>query len=190
MAFRDIPSADPYIRLFYQGSIVTYLFSSHGIWSPSRDGMTRLKYTYHWYTQPTAVLTGTQYLQMFAKIATADPVDTSGPGSGEVQNTLLVPLEQGLFGFTARSFLAATKDSNPKGLALLAFHGSKAVPGMRLNQLDAQLLPALNYPLDRAVQMVVCRSLEMNHIVPEVTDQVVVLAPGMTPFNSITDDML
>ncbi|MGH7050577.1 MAG: hypothetical protein ACREE5_08025 [Acetobacteraceae bacterium] len=159
--------------------------------------MTQVRYTYHWYTQPTAVLTGTQYLKMLGETSTvlgetstAEPVDISSPGSGLIQNTLLVPLEQRLLTFTVKSFQDSIKKGNPAELALLAFHGSKAVPGMRLNLLDSQLLPALNYPTDRPVRMVVCRSLDMNHVAPQVTNQVVVLAPGMTPFNSITNDML
>lgn len=190
MPFVDIPAQDPYLRLFTQGPVKSIVFSSHGIWSPAKDGMTRLQYTYHWYTRPTEVLTGEEYVAKVGKMGIVDPVDISGPGSGQVPNTTLFPLEQDLFAFTARTFQGAVKESNPNGLGLLAFHGNKAVPGMRLNQLDSQLLPALRYPLSKPVHMVVCRSLEMNHVVPNVTNQVVVIRQAMTPFNSITDDML
>ncbi|MGO4835700.1 hypothetical protein AB4144_26000 [Rhizobiaceae sp. 2RAB30] len=123
-------------------------------------------------------------------MGTAEPIDTFGPGSGQVANMLLIPLEQSLFAFTAKTFREAVKPTNPRGLALLAFHGNKAVPGMRLNLLDTQLLPALQYPLSRPVHMVVCRSLDMKHVEPTVTNNIRVIGEPITPFNSITDEML
>jgi hypothetical protein len=190
MPFRDIPPNDPYLRQFYQGNPGRIVFSAHGIWNPAKDGMTRVNYTYYWYTQPTAVLTGSQYVAKLREMGSAMPVDTFGPGSGQVANMLLVPLEQTIFAFTASAFRDAVSVANSKELTLLAFHGNKTVGAMRLDMLDKQLLPAFRYPVTEPVHMVVCRSLEQRHVDPAVTNDVVVLTQAMTPFNSITDKML
>jgi hypothetical protein len=98
-------------------------------------------------------------------------------------------LDPTLFTFTVQAFHPVTNGPNPNGLALLAFMGNATVKGMRLNQLDTQLLPYLQYATNRPVHMVVCRSLALRHVVPAIPNRFVVV-PAMTPFNSITDDML
>jgi hypothetical protein len=190
MPFSDIPPKNPYLRLFTQGpNTRSIIFSSHGIWRPAKEGMTTLKYTYYWYAQPTASLSYQEYRAKVQQMGTAPPVDTFGPGSGQVANMLLLPLEQSLFGPTVQGFNEKVGPSNPQGLALLAFHGNKDVTAMTLSMLDTQLLPALRYPVTTPVHMVVCRSLAMKNVTPVVKNNVAVIWP-LTPFNSITDDML
>ncbi|WP_346839959.1 hypothetical protein [Microbulbifer sp. SAOS-129_SWC] len=190
MAFIDIPDVNPYCRFFSNGPTKQLIFSSHGIWSPKSDGMTRVNYTYHWYSQPTEPLYHSEYLNKLPSMGHAEPIDTLGPGSGSVANTLFVPLDQQLFMLTARAFQNQVRTTNPLGLSLLAFHGSNTVRAMNLHLLDKQLLPALKYPVNRPVHMIVCRSLQMKAVTPVVRKNVTVIGPALTPFNSITNDML
>jgi len=57
-------------------------------------------------------------------------------------------------------------------MALMAFHGSKDLPGMKLSLLDSQLLPLFKYPVEKPVHMVVCRSLNLNQVIPTVRNTV------------------
>lgn len=192
MAFQDI-GTPAYCRFFYNGPSRSFIFSAHGIWVPAQHGMTRVDYTYHWYTQPLEPLSHSQYLSVLGKVGiSAEPVDQFGPGSGSVANMLFVPLEPQLFTATARPFSEKISSSNPLGLSLLAFHGSSAVPCMSLHLLDKQLLPALKLPKDQPVHMIVCRSLHMKQVNTVVRDQVVVIdrTPWPNPFDSVTNDML
>jgi hypothetical protein len=204
MLFQDFPPGAPYLRLFYPDNkvISQMVFSSHGIWDPAKYGMTRLRYTYYWYTQPSVVLKGEEYARKVLEMGSASPVDIFGPGSGEVANMALFPLEQSIFAFTVKRFREAYATTNPKGMGLMAFHGNKDVPGMKLSTLDSQLLPHFKYPVETPVHMVVCRSLNMNHVTTTVSNEVKVIAPSdgelkpvpspatMNPFDSITEDML
>lgn len=197
MPVRDLPEPDKaYLRLIWKNNLVNMVFSSHGIWRPAKEGMTRVNYTYHWYTEPNTVLSGAAYQNKLNTMGAAPPVDTFGPGSGDVANMLLLPLEAALFRWTNEVF-AEQKiyGANPTELSLLTFfQNNVGVPGMTLKMLDTQLLPALRYPLANPVHMVVCRSLHMNHVVPVVAQNVVVMRPledlPTTPFSSITNDML
>lgn len=196
MKFVDYPDGkNPYIRLFCpdDNAIQQAVFSAHGIWDPAKDGMTRVQYTYYWYVQNTLVLTGEEYAKKVVDLGDISPADIIGPGSGEVPNTVLVPLEQKTFGFTVKRFREAYADKNPKGMGLIAFQGSKDVPGMRLSTLDKQLLPMFRMPVDRPIHMVVCRSTTLKHVVPVVSADVKVVLPPMPapkPFDSITNDDL
>lgn len=193
MPVQDLPNPDAaYLRMIWKKALGSLVFSSHGIWRPSKEGMTRVNYTYHWYTQPNTVLTGTEYKNKLTTMGAASPVDSFGPGSGEVANMLLLPLEAGLFKWTNEVFAdQKIYGENPKDLALLTFFQNKVgVNAMSLKLLDTQLLPAIKYPKDRPVHMVVCRSLGMNHVVPVVTHNVVVWDEWPNPFDSITNDML
>lgn len=193
MPVKDLPTPEKaYLRLIWKNTLENLVFSSHGIWRPGKEGMTRVNYTYHWYTQPNTVLSGSAYKSQLASMGAAAPVDSFGPGSGEVANMLLVPLEAGLFKWTNETFAdEKIHGENPTNLSLLTFFkNTVGVQAMTLKMLDSQLLPWLKYPLGRPVHMVVCRSLEMNHVVPVVTHNVVVMASLPSPFDSITNDML
>lgn len=196
MKFVDYPDAkSPYLRLFCPDDnvIKQTVFSAHGIWDPAKYGMTRLQYTYYWYVQNTLVLTGEEYAKKVVDFGAVSPADIIGPGSGEVPDTGLFPLEQKTFGFTVKKFREAYADKNPKGMGLIAFHGNKDVPGMKLSMLDKQLLPAFKMPVDRPIHMVVCRSTTLKHVDPVVSTDVRVVLPSLPipkPFDSITDDAL
>jgi hypothetical protein len=191
LKFLDFP-APAYLRFFYEnlGDIGQLIFSSHGIWSPAKHGMTPLRYTYYWYVQPSVALTGAEYARRVVEMGAASPVDITGPGSGSVANIALYPLEQAIFTHTVRHFRDAYATENPKNMALMAFHGNKDVPGMTLSMLDSQLLPHFRYPLERPVHMVVCRSYNLNHVTTTVKPNVQVMAALPSISASITNDML
>jgi hypothetical protein len=191
MQIQDFTPAKPYVRV-YRDSVVphNYIFAAHGIWRPATDGMTRVKYTYHWYTQPNTALSYAEFVARLPAIGIADPVDTFGPGSGHVANTLFLGMEPDLFMANEVAFLRQTRIGNPDDLGMISFFQNPHVRGFNLILLDTQLLPALQYPLNRPVKMIVCRSLRMNHVVPRQH----VLLPEhprlVSPFDSITNGML
>ncbi|MBV9673064.1 MAG: hypothetical protein JO076_09615 [Verrucomicrobia bacterium] len=125
--------------------------------------MVRVQYRYYLYTQPNTTLSGEKYQSILNTIHDNEPTDILGPGSGEVSNYLLLPLEQGLFSWTTKTFLKERiyKD-NPGQLRLLAFMGSVQVKALHLKYLDQQLLPYLGYPTAYPIRMIVCRALTMK----------------------------
>jgi hypothetical protein len=191
LKFTDYP-VPAFLRFFRQdaGAIGQLIFSSHGIWDPAKQGMTRLRYTYYWYVQPSVVLTGTEYARKVLEMGLASPVDITGPGSGSVPNTALYPLEQTIFASTVKYFRDAYATENPRSMALMAFHGNRDVPGMTLSMLDSQLLPNFNYPVEKPVHMVVCRSYLLDHVTTTVKHDVQVMASLPSVFASITNDLL
>jgi hypothetical protein len=163
MAFKDIPPENPYVRLFYKTMpLGGMIWSSHGIWRPAKEGMTRIQYTYHFYTPPNTPLSFLAYKAQLNDIQDAEPKDHFIGGS-EVANYLLIPLDAELFYWTSKTFVAERiAAGNPGNLGLLAFMGSGGIKAMSLKLLDQQLLPFLGYPIAYPVRMIVCRSLHFG----------------------------
>jgi hypothetical protein len=125
------------------------------------DGMVRVQYKYWWFTQPNTTLTFEKYKDMVGKIHTKEPVDSIGPGSGEVANYTLIRLEDPLFSWTADAFVKEKiEKANPSGCRLLMFMGNVTLKAFSLKLLDQQLLPWLQIPLSQPVRMIVCRALQ------------------------------
>jgi hypothetical protein len=164
MPHLDTGGPPAFLRLYFKsGDTGPFLWSSHGIWMPHLAGMVRLRYTYHWYTQPNTTLSFEKYQSIISHIHDKEPTDILGPSSGEVSNYHLIRLEEPLFGWTSKTFVKERiEKSNPDGLRLLLFMGTPALKAMSLKQLDQQLLPALKYPVAFPVRMIVCRSLQMK----------------------------
>lgn len=183
-----------YARFFTNGPVNALIFASHGIWSPKHHGMTRVGYSYNWYSKPSEPLMGEAYKRALPTMGVAEPVDRLGPGSGQVQNVLMLPLEQSLFAFTIRTIAEKIRSANPLGLAMFAFHGSSTVKALDLKLIDTQLLPALRMPKEKPLHMVVCRSSTLKHVNPVVSGEIKVFGDVIDGneevFNSITEDML
>ena len=142
----------------------TMMFSSHGIYVPDQNRENghpltfRPTYTYHFYCDPGASLKYTVYRdEVLPSALSADVLSRrTVDSSNETENLALLCLEGEFFRLTIKTYTDHIKKNNIRELGFLSINKPDQLITFR--QLDKELLPAIKWPVQRPIHMIVCRA--------------------------------
>lgn len=140
------------------------MYSSHGIYLPDKlsesgHALTfRPRYTYYFYCDPGQSLKYSVYRDTVLPAALQENVGERRvvDSSGETENLVLICLESDFFYLTTKTYTDHIRRHDVRDLAFLSINKVSQI--CTFQQLDTQLLPHLNWPVERAVHMIVCRA--------------------------------